>query len=318
MQGTNAHMLLGRAGGSGQDQQAAAVAAALPWQSSRFWPSPPAHPLLSSCVLSSSWQASQLLLQADLTTAATACWRAVSLGGSSVLPATVLLELAAGASQLLSEAAPAAVLGSTLTPLLMLEAGQPLLLSCSVDVLSGTAEVHRMQPASQPLLSCSYGLPVLDQAAGTSRQPAPSGMAVQLRCLQQSAAAQRATAILVAPESARSCSTLPFALCEAAATLAAGAGLAGSQAAVRSCAVFVARAAPSHHPLASSPQHLVTARTSCGSVAGLHLVTSCSNSGACTTELCGIELSSMPSHQMPTSSYALEWRRMLADEVDPR
>ena len=164
MQGTNAHMLLGRAGGSGQDQQAAAVAAALPWQSSRFWPSPPAHPLLSSCVLSHSTPAPQLLLQADLTTAATACCRALTLGGSSVLPATVLLELAAGASQLLCEDArtpPAAVLGSTLAPQSMLEAGQPLLLSCSVDVLSGTAEVHWTQPASQPLLSCSYGLPSL-------------------------------------------------------------------------------------------------------------------------------------------------------------
>ena len=315
-------MLLGRTGGSSQDQQAAALAAAeLPWQRGRFWPSPLAHPLLSSCMPVCSSNAPTLLLQADLSSAAAACWRAFSSGSSSVLPATVLFEVAASASQIVHEEAAstsAAVVGATVTPSAMLAPDQSLLLSCSVSMLNGTAQVQWAQLGSMPLLSWSYGFSPLIQPAGSNSQQVATSMA-RLVPLEPHAAAVHATASMAAPNQASSGSTLPFALCEAAASLAAGAGLAGGQAAVRSCAAFMPRLAPGHHLLASlRQQQVVIAATRAGSTAGQQLITSCGSSGVCTAELCGIEFSGSSLHQSSGSSYAMAWQRIPTDQVDPR
>ena len=323
MQGTNAHMLLGRAGGSGHDSRAAVVAAALPWQRTRFWPSPVAHPLLTSCLLAPSDAASKLQLHAELTTASTACWRAFRLGGSPTLPATTLLELAAGAGQLLCKDASsgqAAVLSATMVPQLQLTADQPLLLSCAVDKHSGTAGVSWAQPGSSQLLSCSYGFPLMVPLAGAASQPAPSSRALLHPPQRPCAAVLPATASFVGPEGTPSSSRLPAALCEAATALATAAGLAGGQAAVRSCAAFLPRGPRGHQSLAAGPQQLVLVGSRGGSSAEPGLRASWGTSGICTAELCGVELrdSSLHQHQLRSSAYAVEWQRMPAEQADTR
>ena len=313
-------MLLGRTGGSGHDQQAAALVAELPWQRSRFWPTPQAHSLLSSCISVRSSNAPTLLLQADFSSACAACWRALSLGSSPVLPATVLFEVAASASQLLHEDAAstsAVVVGATVAPPAMLAPGQSLLLSCSVSLLNGTAQVQLAQLDSTPLLSWSYAFSPLRQPAGSKSQSVATSMA-RLVPLQPHEAAVYATAGLAAPKHASSGSTLPFTLCEAAASLAAGAGLAGGQATVRSCAAFMPRLALGRHLLASHQQQVVIAATRGSRAAGQQLITSCGSSGVCTGELYGLEFSGSALRQSSSSSYAMEWQRIPTDQVDPR
>ncbi len=148
MQGTNAHMLLGRAGGSGQDQQAAAVAAALPWQRNRFWPSPEPHKMLHRAA-SGSRPLGCASLEAQLLAPALSFLWDHQVQGTAVLPGMALLEIAAAACHVLRSSSGGSdqqAVRNGGSPLLLQDSSvpAPVVLSAAVAAMRLQADVQHM------------------------------------------------------------------------------------------------------------------------------------------------------------------------------
>lgn len=325
MQGTNAHMVFSQSGSSQHAQQADVVAPAANWRRRRFWAQTAAHALLHKCLPEASAFSGTILLQADLGTAAAAYLQQCSAGTPStcLLPVTALLEMAAASGALLCEdaaAAAPAVLGAAVGAQLQVVAGQPLLLTCAVDVCSGAAEVRHADAAARhqvQLLTYSLGragegqLPAAQHGAAKPQSSAALAALLLVRVQRvAAAAAAAATADLVLPGHSVSGYLLPLALCEAAGSLA------GGQQVVTSCAALLPRHWAHSVSPASSRQALTVAAGSGPSE--LHVAVS-SGSGSSAVQICGLVLAdAAASADGRSDGYAIAWKRMQAGEADAR
>ena len=326
-------MVLSPTGSLQHAQQAVAAVPAWQWRSSRFWTGPAGHPLLQSYLHPASAGTGTVLLQADLGTAAATFLRQHSTDSPCLLPATSLLELVSGSGALLCDDAIAtlpAVLGAAVTSQLALTSEQALLLTCSVELQTGAAEVlHSGTAAMQQvrLLSCS----LVGVMAGASQPASP---------LQASASAVTVSALLLVASrfyatDAPSCTAelapsrsnapdgllLPPALCEAACTLGFASSPASGPQAVSACAVFLPRRQQSSGTWGNTaiPPLLLACCSQSTDAPTLYL-TAATNSGGRTLELCGLQLACAGPTPAPGRSdgYDISWKRVVAGEADPR
>ena len=334
LQGTNAHMVLSPTGSSQHVQQAGAAVPAWQWRRSRFWTGPAGHPLLQSYLHPASAGTGTVLLQADLGSAAATFLRQHSTNSPCLLPATSLLELVSGGGALLCEDAVAtlpAVLGAAVTSQLALTSKQALLLTCSVELQTGAAEVlHSGAAAMQQirLLSCILGV-----IAGASLPASPlraSASAVTASALLLMTSgfntidAPRCTAELApSRNSAPDGLLLPPALCEAACTLGFASSPASGPQAVRACAVFVVLPRREQPTVTwgntAIPPLLLACCSQSADTPTLQL-TAASNSGGRALELSGLLLACAGPTPSPSrsDSYDISWKRVAAGEADPQ
>ena len=322
LQGTNAHMVFSQAGSLQHAQQADVVAPAASWRRKRFWAQTAAHALLHRCLPEASAFSGTILLQADLGAAAAAYLQQCSTGSTRLLPVTALLEMAAASGALLCDdaaAAAPAVLGAAVGAQLQLVAGQPLLLTCAVDVRSGTAEVRHDDAAAMQqvqLLTYSLGqegeaqLPAAHLDAARPQGSAALASLLLVRTQPAAATAAATTADLAMPGHSMSGFQLPLALCEAAGVLA------GGQQMVTSCAALL----PCHWAHSVSPagsRQALTALAGSGP-SELHVAVS-TGSGSRVVQICGLLLADVAaSADRSSDGYAISWKRMQAGEADAR
>ena len=265
-----------------------------------------AHLLLTSFLRASN-SSTTAVLQADLGTAAAAYLRQCSL-----LPATVLLDLAAGCGRLLCEdgsASVPAVLDATAAAPLQLSAAQPVLVTCTLDVRSGTAEVAH-NALQQMLLSYTYGSAAAATASQSASQQAQAVSASALLCtgivqLELMAEQPPCTASLAAGGHDTSGCQLPLSLCEAAGALASAAGLASSGV-LASCIAFVP------HPWAQRGRQQLVLFPGTN---GLDVSASC-GSDRRIADLCGLALQPAEPAEHASEAYTLVWKRMATGEAD--
>ena len=321
-------MVFSQSGRSQHAQQADVVAPVANWHRKRFWAQTAAHALLHRCLPEASAFSGTILVQADLGTAAAAAaayLQQCSTGSTRLLPVTALLEMAAASGALLCDdaaAAAPAVLGAAVGAQLQLVAGQPLLLTCAVDVRSGAAEVRHDDAAAKQqvqLLSYCLGragearLPDAQLGAAKPRGSAAVASLMLVRTQHMAAAAAATTADLAVPGHSTFGYQLLLALCEAAASLA------GTQQVVTSCAALLPRHWAHSASPAGSRQALTALAGSNHSELHVAVSTGSGNGGSSTVQICGLVLADAAvSADSRSDGYAISWKHMQAGEADAR
>lgn len=173
VQGTNAHIVLGRDGLAYFDDYAP-CAPLLHWQHHRFWTGPLPSLLLLQHTL--PVLGSTCVMQASLRTAAYQLGN-IHVQGACVLPLTPVLELATAcyASMLGSESLElATILGATAASRLTLGGHQHVLFNCTVNWQTASCLLQPEYSSCQPqlqLLHCTFVRLIGSQAASKPRSP---------------------------------------------------------------------------------------------------------------------------------------------------
>ena len=311
-------MIFSRWQSNAQAGQAAAAAAALPWQRARYWWTAVAHPLASRYVQAGSTP-QRILLQADLGVARAAYLREHRLGAAAVLPASALLELAAAACALLTEDSSAvlpALAGIALASRLQgAEAEQEPVLLCAVDTRLGEAEVlHSGSAAPQPLqlLACAAARVVQPGRGAAPAAPARRSLALAAFGRPALGAARSATADVTTTGQQPNGLLLPPGLCEAVSSLEAAGGGCDPQL-LSGCELLVAQ----RDSAAAVAAHLM-AQPLEGDGGGCSALVTSASQGGRSLELRGMRHTVALPDASSSCSYVVSWKRIPAGQADAR